>query len=270
MRLRLDGRRARGLVQERRPDVDLGPVPTPRGLTTIVTSRQTESRADLTTSMHPLTLDHVAFWVAERQAIAERCESWLGMHVIDRQERFTLLGTSARHGKLTLFEAEGPREPGVFDHLELRVGDLEAARSRLPRGTAEPFDLGEGIRVSLVEHPGEVDYDLERVVLVSPDPELAARGYERLGFRRGAGTCVGVADASIELLPGAPGPTVRPLLNHLAVLVASADDHRREALELGIEVESTVDAANTLAVFLWGPDGVRVEFVEHKSTFSLV
>jgi len=31
-----------------------------------------------------------------------------------------------------------------------------------------------------------------------------------------------------------------------------------------------VDAPNTLAVFLWGPDRVKLEFVEHKPGFSLV
>jgi catechol 2,3-dioxygenase-like lactoylglutathione lyase family enzyme len=220
--------------------------------------------------MEPLTLDHVAFWVADRHAIAGRCESWFGMHVIDRQERFTLLGTSAKHGKLTLFDADGVREAGVFDHLELRVGDLEGARTRLPPGAPELLELGEGIRVRLVEGPGEVDYDLARVVLVSPDPDGAVSGYERLGFRRGEGASVWVADASVELVQGAATPTSRPLLNHLALLVASAEAHRREALELGIEVESTVEAANTRAVFLLGPDGVRVEFVEHKSTFALI
>ena len=36
-----------------------------------------------------------------------------------------------------------------------------------------------------------------------------------------------------------------------------------------IEVESVVDAANTYAAFLWGPERVRIEYVEHKPTFSL-
>jgi hypothetical protein len=34
-------------------------------------------------------------------------------------------------------------------------------------------------------------------------------------------------------------------------------------------VESVVDAANTYAIFPWGPEHVRVEYVEHKPTFSL-
>ena len=68
---------------------------------------------------------------------------------------------------------------------------------------------------------------------------------------------------------GPAQPTERPLLNHLAVLVDSADEAVATADELGIEVESTVDAANTYAAFLKGPDGVRIEYVEHKPSFSL-
>jgi hypothetical protein len=34
-------------------------------------------------------------------------------------------------------------------------------------------------------------------------------------------------------------------------------------------VEDFVDGPNTLAVFVRGPEGVSVEYVEHKSTFSL-
>ena len=55
----------------------------------------------------------------------------------------------------------------------------------------------------------------------------------------------------------------------VAVLVDSADEVIADAGELRIEVESVVDAANTYAAFLWGPDRVRIEYVEHKPTFSL-
>jgi hypothetical protein len=53
------------------------------------------------------------------------------------------------------------------------------------------------------------------------------------------------------------------------VLVDSAEGVIADASELGIEVESVVDAANTYAAFLWGPERVRIEYVEHKPTFSL-
>ena len=75
--------------------------------------------------------------------------------------------------------------------------------------------------------------------------------------------------AFIEFQPGEPAAPERPLLNHLAVLVDSADEHHRAARDLGVEVDDFVDAPNTLAVFVWGPERVRIEYVEHKPTFSL-
>ena len=34
-------------------------------------------------------------------------------------------------------------------------------------------------------------------------------------------------------------------------------------------VDNVVDAANPRAVFVWGPDRVRIEYVEHKPEFAL-
>ena len=222
--------------------------------------------------MEPKTLDHVAFWVADREPIVELATSHLGMHVIDRQENFTLIGSDARRGKLTLFAAEGPRERGAIKHVALRVADVERAREQLPTGAGDRLELGEGIQVRLVEASTEVDYDLDHVALYTEDPEQAAEAYTKLGFSRAQPSNghprVEVGGAYVEFHEGDPGPPERPLLNHLAVLVDSADDHTREAEEMGI-VESVVDAANTRAVFVWGPDRVRVEYVEHKPTFSL-
>ncbi len=78
-----------------------------------------------------------------------------------------------------------------------------------------------------------------------------------------------VAGAYVEFHQGEPGDPESPLLNHLAVLVDSAEDHRAEAEESGIEVQDFVDAPNTLAVFVWLPERVRLEYVEHKPTFAL-
>ena len=46
--------------------------------------------------MNPKTLDHVAYWVADRDPIVEFATEHLGMHVIDNQENFTLIGSDAR------------------------------------------------------------------------------------------------------------------------------------------------------------------------------
>jgi catechol 2,3-dioxygenase-like lactoylglutathione lyase family enzyme len=209
------------------------------------------------------TLDHVAFWVTERDPIVERCERLFGMHVIDRQEHFTLVGRDARRGKLTLFDADGPRERGALDHVGLRVSP--AARA----GLDDEIELGEGILVRLVEAETDVDFDLDHVALVAADPRATAHTYERFGFSRAGETRVEVGRAWVDFVPGDPGPVERPLLNHVALLVDSAEEQRRRVEADGIEIESTVDAANTRAVFVWAPDGVRIEYVEHKETFSL-
>jgi catechol 2,3-dioxygenase-like lactoylglutathione lyase family enzyme len=222
--------------------------------------------------VRPKTLDHVAYWVADREPIVDFATRHLGMHVIDRQDNFTLIGSDARRGKLTLFGAEGPRERGAIKHVALRVADLERARAELPSAAGGDLEAGEGLRLRLVEAPTDVDYDLDHVALFTRDPERTADEYTKLGFNPAEPSYgrprVEVGGAYVEFHEGDPGPPERPLLNHLAVLVDSADEQTREAEEMGI-VESVVDAANTRAVFVWGPDRVRVEYVEHKPTFSL-
>jgi catechol 2,3-dioxygenase-like lactoylglutathione lyase family enzyme len=232
--------------------------------------------------VRPQTLDHVALWVADRDPIADFVTAHLGMHVIERTDTFTLVGSDARRGKLTLFAAEGPRGRGALKHVALRVPDLESALGKLPGDVAVDreregeayFDLTEGLRLGLVQGSPRVDYDLDHVALFSADPTGTARAYERLGFRYSPPGSSGqprveVGGAYVELHDGEPGDPERPLLNHLAVLVDSAEEHIEEAEELGVEIDNVVDAPNTYAVFVWGPERVRVEYVEHKATFSL-
>src|SRR5438874_7682879 len=160
------------------------------------------------------------------------------MHVIDSQEAFTLIGSDARRGKLTLFDAEGPRERGAIKHVALRVSDLERARRELPLDSADEVEAGEGVRVRLVEAKTDVDYDLDHVALYTADPQRTADEYTQLGFTRADDVDghprVEVGGAYVEFHEGDPGRPEKPLLNHVAVLVDSADDHTREAEELGI------------------------------------
>jgi catechol 2,3-dioxygenase-like lactoylglutathione lyase family enzyme len=232
--------------------------------------------------VRPETLDHVALWVAERDAIADFVTERVGMHIVDRTDAFTLVGSNARRGKLTLFSAEGPREPGALKHVALRVSSLEEATRELGGGLEADrsrdgevyFDVHEGLRLGLVEAPTDVDYDLDHVALWSSSPEETAQAYEQLGFEQASPGPSGmprveVGGAFVEFHEGEPGDPEKPLLNHLAVKVDSADEHISEARELGIEIADIVDAANTYAVFVWGPERVKVEYVEHKPSFSL-
>jgi Glyoxalase/Bleomycin resistance protein/Dioxygenase superfamily len=231
--------------------------------------------------VRPKTLDHVAYWTDGRDRIADFVTSHLGMHVIERTDAFTLVGSDARKGKLTLFDADGPRDRGALKHVALRVNDLDAALRELPvdlpvgrnDGTAI-VDLGDGVRLSLVEAVTETEYDLDHVALFSADPEGTAQRYRDYGFEPAVPSSAGaprveVAGAFVEFHEGEPGDPEKPLLNHLAVLVDSAEEHQREAEERQIEVQDFVDAPNTLAVFVWLPERVRLEYVEHKPTFAL-
>jgi catechol 2,3-dioxygenase-like lactoylglutathione lyase family enzyme len=232
--------------------------------------------------MTPETLDHVALWVADRDRIADFLTERVGMHIVDRTDAFTLVGSDARRGKLTLFGAEGPREPGALKHVALRVSSLGRAEEDLgdglglerPRDGEVYFDVHEGLRLGLVEAPTDVDYDLDHVALWSRAPEETAEVYEQLGFSlAGPGPSgaprVEAGGAYVEFHQGEPGDPARPLLNHLAVRVESADEHIAEARERGLDIADIVDAANTYALFVWGPERVKIEYVEHKPTFSL-
>ena len=211
------------------------------------------------------SLDHVALWVADRDPIAGFAVAHLGMHVIERTDRFTLVGADARRGKLTLFEAPGPREPGALVRIGLRVSDPDRA--------VDDVELGEGLVVRLTVAPTDVEYDLDHVTLRVRNPAAAAATWRALGFGEAfevnGSLRLDVAGAFLELVEGDPGEPERPLLNHLSVLVDSAEEWRRRAEQAGAEVADVVDAANTHAVFVWGPERVKLEYVEHKPGFSL-
>jgi catechol 2,3-dioxygenase-like lactoylglutathione lyase family enzyme len=211
--------------------------------------------------VNPLTLDHVALWVADRRRLTEAAVERLGVRVIEQTDRFTLLGADARRGKLTLFDAEGPRERGALARIGLRVSSLD--------GRDAIVDLGEGLEIVLVEADTDSELDLDHVALVSADPAAAAEQWQALGFAPVEDGRLEVGGAYLDLIEGEPGHPERPLLNHIGVLVDSVEEHRADAEDLGVEIADLVDAPNTIALFVWGPDQVKLEYIEHKPSFSL-
>lgn len=211
--------------------------------------------------MEPLSLDHVALWVADRERMATAAVERLGARVIEQTERFTLLGADARRGKLTLFDAEEPRRQGALARIGLRVASLD--------GRDAVVDLGEGLEVALVESSNDAELDLDHVALFARDVEAAARGWEQLGFTPVGDTRLEVGGAYLDLIQRDPGEPERPLLNHIGVLVESVAEQQAAAEDLGVEIDQVVDAPNTIALFVWGPDRVKLEYVEHKRSFSL-
>ena len=225
-------------------------------------------------------LDHIALYMSDRDAAAEFLTSRLGFHVVDHTDRYTLVGAGGRIGKLTLFDIPPDVEAsrGPIERISIRVADPETAVARLPadadimsRDGGYLFSGPEGLPLALVPGGGDsVDYDLERLVLRSGDPEEAARGFIEMGFAPGeSATTVKAGEYRLRFVTAAAGVGAQGMLYHLGCLVDSAQDHRREAEERGFEIQDWVEGPNTVAVFVRGPEGLSVEYVEHKSTFIL-
>lgn len=224
-------------------------------------------------------LDHIALYMNDRDAAAAFLTEHLGFHVVDRTDRYTLVGAGGRIGKLTLFDAPDAAAPSpqVIERINVRVSDPESAAARLPeeagverRDGAYRFTGPESLPFALVAGEGDfTDYDLEGLTLRSADPEEAARGFAKMGFAPEDDTTVKAGEYRLRLVSGEPGGAGREMLYHLGCLVDSAQDHHREAEERGMEIQDWVEGPNTLAVFVRGPEGVSVEYVEHKPTFSL-
>jgi catechol 2,3-dioxygenase-like lactoylglutathione lyase family enzyme len=220
-------------------------------------------------------LDHIALWTPERDAVSTVLVDGCGMHEIQRTDDFTLVGGDARGGKLTLFDADAPRDAGALAAVGVRVPSLADVRARLARmgiPVAESagetmIDLPSGVRLALVEDVSAVP-ELDHVVLRVRAPDAALEAFEELGLDREDGELC-VAGARI-LLRGGGEPTERPLLNHLGLLVDDSRAVESEARGRGLTIDRVVDAENTRAVFVEGPDGILVEYVEHKPGFSLV
>ena len=222
-------------------------------------------------------LDHIALYMGDRGAATDFLTSYLGFHVVDHTDRYTLVGAGGRVGKLTLFDApEGVEpSPGIIERINLRVADARSAARLLTQVDSMDggylFNGPESLPFALVPVEGDfTDYDLEGLLLRSGDPEGSARGFVEMGFAPGEdATTVKAGEYRLRLIPSASSGGAQGMLYHIGCLVDSAEDHRREAEQKGLEIQDFVEGPNTVAVFVGGPEGVSVEYVEHKPTFSL-
>jgi hypothetical protein len=198
------------------------------------------------------------------------------MHEIERTDRFTLVGGDARRGKVTLFDAPGPRDRGVLERVVLRVADPLEAAARLdaaglttkPSNGTVTAELPSGLGLGLVGSADGVA-DLDGLVLRVANAEATGDSLQRLGLER-TGERLHVRDKEVVLRGGGTEEGDRPLLNHIAFLVERTASVEQEARRRGLEVADVVDGPNTRAVFVWGPDRIKLEYVEHKPGFSLV
>ena len=215
-------------------------------------------------SLKPTKLDHVALYVSDAEAVAARILAQLPFRIIEETEEFVLIGRDPALGKLTLFRADGPRERGILRHVGIGI----------PCATAErTIELGDGLELELVPSAPEGEVELAHLAIVTPDPGASARAWLEFGFApapKGENDVprVRIGDQHVELWSGSPAPTQRPLLNHVGLLVESVDEALHTAEDRGEDVSKLVDAENSRALFLRGPDDVELEYIEHKPSFA--
>lgn len=223
--------------------------------------------------MKPLTLDHIALYVRDRDRLATLLTDELGLVVLDRTDRYTLIGPGATEGKLTLFEAPvGATGLNAGRIVSIMLAD-RAGSGRSPIRLEDGFTLTFGTHDLVTADVSQ--HAVVGITMRSDDPGAAAREYvERYGFSELAshgdvatiGSGTGVVSLVRESVDDAAGTSA---LFHLGMLVDSARRHIDEAAERGIEVVNVVDAPNTYAVFVNGPEGTCIEYVEHKKSFAL-
>jgi catechol 2,3-dioxygenase-like lactoylglutathione lyase family enzyme len=221
-------------------------------------------------------LDHVALWTHDPDGLARFLCQHFGMHEIERTDAFTLVGADARRGKLTLFAAEDDRPPGPLRRIAFAVPDLALALARLPReqavervGSREARFRGPGgLGLGLAERTDVAEYDLDHVAFAVADAAAARSELLGLGFELKSDR-VAAGSAFVDLLEERIEEAERPMFNHLGLRVRSAEAHVAEARKRGLEIADVVDAPNTYALFVYGPERIKLEYVEHKASFAL-
>jgi catechol 2,3-dioxygenase-like lactoylglutathione lyase family enzyme len=217
-------------------------------------------------------LDHVAIHVADRDATADELVAQFDWHVIERTERFTLLGADAAHGKLTLLDAEDDRAPQPN-----RILSIVLAESG--NGTPPPVELRDGLVVTFVatDELGAEWAELPRHALVgvslrATDPPIAAAEFESYhGMHVGSMTSefavlrVGEdsTDGRITLSRERWSDDTAPsMLDHIGIRIDDAEAWRAKAEAAQVDVVKWVEAPHSKAVFVAGPDGLLIEYVE--------
>ncbi len=226
-----------------------------------------EIHFDEHTAVDLLALDHVALAIADPGALTAFLRDHLGMHELGRTADCIRMGPEHGAAHLRLIPAEGPREPGALARVVLRVADLQRAVGSLPPDVEvqenEPdlvtFEGPEGLGLGFtLVAGGGIDYDLDHVVLRVADPEETRVALAELGCVP-RGDQLHVADKRI-MLEEMPGWTERPLLDHIAIRVASVEPTADQARRRGLEVDDSRD--DSFTIVLPGLERIRLDFVD--------
>ena len=219
--------------------------------------------------IRPTSLDHVALWVDGARAAGE-LPVRPARHACHRGDGHLHARRSGRQAR----QADAVRRGGPARARRARANRAAGRQVRPPTSSPRTPD-----GVASFEGPGRGAARARRAPRrgLRPRPRRAppARPRRRARRARGHGLRAPQRGAGRERPRAAGGRRrraegERPLLNHIALLVDSAAEVQRDAEARGVEIDDVKDAPNTLAVFLRGPSGVRIEYVEHKPGFALV
>ena len=225
----------------------------------------------------PTSLDHVALWVDEREP-ARRVPLRPPRHARDRGDRHV----HARRHRRQAGQADALRRGRPAPARRARARGAAGGRPRL-RGWSRCRSRSRGAttawRPSRRRRACRSGWWRARDVTSTSTtsccrsriPRLRLACFEELGFerrpgrdgRRGRPVRARRPRQRGRRRPPAPEPPG-------AARGRRARASRNEAEGAGFEIDDVKDATNTFAVFLRGPEGVRVEYVEHKPGFALV
>ncbi|MCW2955709.1 MAG: Glyoxalase/bleomycin resistance protein/dioxygenase [Thermoleophilia bacterium] len=221
-------------------------------------------------------LDHIAVRVHDRVRAAAELVERFEVHVIERNDRLTLIGADFEHGKFTLLDADTTAAPAqgsrlgtivVFERNAGSVGQVDHLESGLVVRRAGIDEIGTGAE-SLPQH-ALIGFELRSTRPADDAASLASVSAAR--GDAGARVDLGQVEAGgwIQLV-GDPGTSTEvATLDHVGLLVDDVAAWQRQASESALDVTKFVEAANSRALFVSALDGVLLEFVEHLPESTL-
>lgn len=216
------------------------------------------------------TLDHVALRVADRTAATEELVEEFDLHVIEQTERFTLLGARDDYGKLTLLDTPDGETPTLGRIVSVVLAEPDGA-------TSPPRTLRCGLVVTFTASTAP-RHALVGLGLRAVDPPIAAAELER---RHGMHVETVTPDLAVLAVGGAAAGdghiTVSrerwdegsvPMLDHVGVRVQDAARWREHARSVDVDEVRWVEAPHSRAVFVQGPEGLLIEYVQQTAAFA--